>query len=252
MAAWRDQVRRIADQGYATLLMPDVPGWQPPPGPTLAVAATLTGLHVGTWVYASPLRPAWIVAAEAHGLTELTEGRFELGIGTGRPGIEDLVRDLGQPPVDVIHRVERIREIVTRLRDLDGPDRHTPVVMAVRGPRACALAVELADVATLATIPTDERADIEKVARELRATRNLPLALHVSVVGNVVAPFMAGPDTDPAVLREADSLAYLPADPSAAVDELLRRREECGFSTVVIGANSADTFAPVIERLAGR
>ena len=32
-------MRRIADSGYSTLLMPDVPKWQPAPGPTLAVAA---------------------------------------------------------------------------------------------------------------------------------------------------------------------------------------------------------------------
>lgn len=252
MSAWRDRVRRIADQGFSTLLMPDVPGWQPPPAPALAMAATLTELRVGTWVYASALRPAWIVAAEAHGMTELTEGRFDLGIGTGRPGIADLVRDLGGPPVDGVHRIERIREIVTRLRELDGPDVHTPVVMAVRGPLACALALELADAVTIAGLPTDQRADTEAIARSLRAGRDIPLALHVSVVGDVVEPFMAGPGTDPAALREADSLAYLPADPSAAVDELLRRREECGFTSVVIGADSADTFAPVIDRLAGR
>ena len=56
LPAWRDQVRRIADSGYSTLLMPDVQQWQPAPGPTLAVAATLADLRVGTWVYASPLR----------------------------------------------------------------------------------------------------------------------------------------------------------------------------------------------------
>ena len=66
LPTWRDRVRRIADSGYSTLLMPDVPGWQPAPGPTLAVAAGLADLRVGTWVYASPLRPAWTTAWEAH------------------------------------------------------------------------------------------------------------------------------------------------------------------------------------------
>ena len=62
LPTWRDRVRRIADSGYSTLLMPDVPQWQPAPGPTLALAATLADLRVGTWVYASPLRPAWSTA----------------------------------------------------------------------------------------------------------------------------------------------------------------------------------------------
>src|SRR5438067_13739021 len=88
LPTWRDQIRRLADSGYSTLLMPDVPRWQPAPGPTLALAAALTDLRVGTWVYASPLRPAWSTAWEAHSLSVVTEGRFELGVGTGRQGIE--------------------------------------------------------------------------------------------------------------------------------------------------------------------
>lgn len=68
LPAWRDQVRHIADSGFPTLLMPDVQQWQPAPGPTLAIAATLADLRVGTWVYASPLRPSWSMAWEAHSL----------------------------------------------------------------------------------------------------------------------------------------------------------------------------------------
>jgi alkanesulfonate monooxygenase SsuD/methylene tetrahydromethanopterin reductase-like flavin-dependent oxidoreductase (luciferase family) len=97
LPTWRERARRIADSGYATLLMPDVPHWQPAPGPTLAVAAALADLRVGTWVYACPLRPAWSIAWEAHSLSVLTDGRFEMGVGTGRPGIEDELRDLGTP-----------------------------------------------------------------------------------------------------------------------------------------------------------
>src|SRR5213080_1880266 len=86
LPAWRDQVRRIADCGYSTLLMPDVQQWQPAPGPTLAVAATLANLRVGTWVYASPLRTPWSMTWEAYSLSVLTEGRFELGLPVVTPG----------------------------------------------------------------------------------------------------------------------------------------------------------------------
>jgi alkanesulfonate monooxygenase SsuD/methylene tetrahydromethanopterin reductase-like flavin-dependent oxidoreductase (luciferase family) len=251
VGTWRDEVCRIADLGYSTLLMPDVPGWQPAPGPTLAVAASLTDLRVGTWVYASPLRSASMTAWEAHTLTELTDGRFDLGLGTGRPGIEDLVDELGLPPTTPDERLARIRDTVTVLRELDGPDRHTPVVMAVRGPKARALAVELADMVTIVTPPGDRREDTEQIVRDLRAIRDVPLAVHVSVVGDTVAPYMAGPDTDPAAMRDADALTILPADPSAAIEELHRRREESGFSTVVIGSNSAETLAPIVAQLAG-
>jgi len=251
LPAWRDQVRRIADSGFSTLLMPDVQQWQPAPGPTLAVAATLADLRVGTWMYASPLRTSWSVAWEAHSLSVLTEGRFELGIGTGRPGIEDELRELGLPVVSPGQRLSQVRKAVTSLRELDGPDLRTPVVMAVRGPKAQALAADLADTVTFATSPDDSRAEIMRLATEFRERRDLELALHVAVVGDAVSPFMAPPDTDPAALRAADSLMVLARDPSAAAEEILRRREEGGFSYVVVGANAADALAPVVAELTG-
>jgi alkanesulfonate monooxygenase SsuD/methylene tetrahydromethanopterin reductase-like flavin-dependent oxidoreductase (luciferase family) len=252
LPAWRDQVRRIADIGFSTLLMPDVQQWQPAPGPTLAVAATLADLRVGTWVYAAPLRPPWNMAWEAHSLSVLTEGRFEMGIGTGRPGIEDELRQLGLPVVTPGERLSQVRDAVTLLRDLDGPDLRTPVVMAVGGPKARALAVDLADTVTFVATPGDDsRAGIMRMAADFRALRDVELALHVSVVGDAVAPFMAPPDTDPAALRAADSLLVLPSDPAAAIEEVLRRREEGGFSYFVVGANAADALAPVVAELTG-
>ena len=251
LPTWRDRVRRIADSGYSTLLMPDVPQWQPAPGPTLALAASLADLRVGTWVYASPLRPPWSTAWEAHSLSVLTDGRFEMGVGTGRPGIEDELRERGLPVVPPGERLTQVRETVTALRDLDGPDRHTPVVMAVRGPKAQALAAEVADTVTFALMPGEPRAKVVRLVRDFRAIRDVELALHVAVVGDARAPFMASPDTDPAALRAVDSLAILPSDPAAAAEEIQRRREELGFSYFVFGADFADALAPVVADLAG-
>ena len=251
LPAWRDQVRSIADNGFSTLLMPDVQQWQPAPGPTLAVAATLTTLRVGTWVYAAPLRMPWSMAWEAHSLSLLTEGRFEMGIGTGRPGIEDELRELGLPVVTPGERLSQVRDAVATLRELDGPDLRTPVAMAVRGPKALALAADLADTVTFASWPGDSRADVMRLAADFRAIRDVELALHVPVVGDAVAPFMAPPDTDPAALRAADSLLILPGDPAAATEEILRRREEGGFSYFVVGANAAGALAPVVAELTG-
>ena len=251
LPTWRDRVRRIADSGYSTLLMPDVPQWQPAPGPTLAVAAALADVRVGTWVYASPLRPAWSTAWEAHSLSVLTDGRFEMGIGTGRPGIEDELRERGLPVLTSSGRLARVHETVTALRDLDGPDLHTPVVMAVRGPKAQALAADLADTVNFALLPDEPRVEVARLVRDFRAVRDVEFALHVPVIGDTVAPFMAPPDTDPAALRAADSLAVLPDDPAAAAEEIQRRREEIGFSYFVFGADVADALAPVVAELAG-
>ncbi|NKY44522.1 LLM class flavin-dependent oxidoreductase [Nocardia cerradoensis] len=248
---WRDRVRRIADSGYSTLLVVDFPLTQPAPGPLLATAAALTDLRVGTWVYASPLRPPWQTAWEAHSLSLLTEGRFEMGIGTGRPGIEDELRDKGLPVVSPSERLAEVRKTVEALRDLDGPDRHTPVAMAVLGPKARALAAEVADTVTFA-LGDQSRGEVEKLARDFRIAGAPELALAVPVVGDTVAPHMAPPDTDPAALRAVDALAVLPDDPAAAAEEIQRRREEIGFSYFVFGADVAERLAPVVAELAGR
>ena len=149
-------------------------------------------------------------------------------------------------------RLAQVRQTVTALRNLDGPDLHTPVVMAVRGPKAQALAADVADTVTFALLPHESRAEVARLVRDFPVTRDVELALHVPVIGDAVAPFMAPPDTDPAALRAADSLAILPADPGAAADEIQRRREEIGFSYVVVGAAVADALAPVVAELAGR
>jgi alkanesulfonate monooxygenase SsuD/methylene tetrahydromethanopterin reductase-like flavin-dependent oxidoreductase (luciferase family) len=251
LGTWRDGLRELADSGYSTILMPDVPQWQPAPAPALAVAATLTGLRVGTWVYASPVRPTWITAWEAHSLSVLTEGRFEMGIGTGRPGIAEQLTELGLPMSPTSDRSAQIRDVITALRELDGPHLHTPVAMAVSGPKAQAVAAELADTVTFVMAQTETRARTTQRVRQFDNSRDLELALHVPIVGDSVAAFMASPDTDPAAARAADSLAFLPSDPAAAAEEIRRRREEIGFSYFVFGADFADALAPVVAELAG-
>lgn len=250
--AWREQARRVAGSGYSTLLMPDFPQLQPAPGPMLATVAGETELRVGTWVYASPLRPAWLTAWEAHSLSVVTEGRFEMGIGVGRPGI---VEELAGKGVDGVpppgQRLAEMREAVWMLRELDGPERHTPVAMAVFGPKARALAAEMADTVTFA-LGDQPRAEVERLAREFRTSNGPELALAVPVVGDTVAAHMAPPTTDTAALRAADAMTVLPDDPAAAIDEIQRRREEIGFSYFVFGAHVADRFAPVVAALAGR
>ncbi|AFU02526.1 LLM class flavin-dependent oxidoreductase [Nocardia brasiliensis] len=248
---WRDRVRRIADSGYSTLLVPDFPLTQPAPAAMLATAAALTDLRVGPWVYASPFRPPWLTAWEAHSLSVLTEGRFEMGIGTGRPGIEDELRDKGLPVVPPTERLDQIRETVRALRELDGPGLHTPVGMAVLGPKARAMAAEIADTVTFALGP-QSRAEVERLAGDVRSRGDVELALAVPVIGDAVAPHMAPPTTDPAALRAADALTVLPDDPAAAIEEIQRRREENGFSYFIFGADFAERFAPVVAELSGR
>ncbi|MEU0542705.1 LLM class flavin-dependent oxidoreductase [Nocardia sp. NPDC005978] len=251
VATWRDSARRIADLGYSTFLVPDFPLTQPAPAPMLATVAADTGLRVGAWVYASPFRPPWMTAWEAHSLSLLTEGRFEFGIGTGRPGIEDELRDKGLPVVRPAERLAEIGATIAALRELDGPGLHTPVTMAVLGPKARALAAEIADTVTFALGP-QPRAEVARLAADFRDRPDIELALAVPVVGDAVAAHMGPPDTDPAALRAVDAVTVLPADPVAAAEEIQRRREEMGFSYFIFGAAEAGRLAPLVAELTGR
>lgn len=252
LPTWREQVRRIADHGYSTVLMPDFPRLQSSPAPALAVAATVADVRVGTWVYAAPFRAPWLTAWEAHSLTVLTEGRFEMGIGPGRPGIEDELGERGLPVPSPGQRLDQVCRTVAALRELESGHDPTPVVMAAMGPRSLALAAEIADTVTFALTPDEARAAAVQRVRSFSTTRDVELSMHIPVVGSTVSAFMAPPDTDTATVRAADSLAYLPPDPQAAADELRRRREETGVSYFAFGANVADTFAPLVAELAGR
>ena len=144
----------------------------------------------------------------------------------------------------------QVREAVTALRELDGPDLHTPVVMAVRGPKAQALAAELADTVTFVDAAADTRAETCGWRRTSApsATSSLRATCRWSAT---LSPRSWPPDTDPAAFRAADSLAILPSDPAAATEEIQRRREEIGFSYFVFGADVADALAPVVAELAG-
>ncbi len=220
LPTWREQVRRIAGHGYATVLMPDFRRWLPSPAVALAGAATLADVRVGTWVYAAPFRAPWLTAWEAHSLTMLTEGRFEMGIGVGRPGIEDELRERGLPVRSPAQRLDQVRDTVAALRRLEAEQGRTLVTMAVTGPKARALAAEVADTVTFAMAPDEPRAAVAQRIREFHTTRDVELSMHVPVVGDAVSPFMAPPDTDTTALRAADSFAYLPPDTAAAADEL--------------------------------
>jgi alkanesulfonate monooxygenase SsuD/methylene tetrahydromethanopterin reductase-like flavin-dependent oxidoreductase (luciferase family) len=257
-AAWLGTATRAEELGYSTLLMPD--GLQllsPLPALALAAGAT-TSLRVGTFVLASPLRAPRLAAWDAHTLSLLTGGRFELGIGTGRPEVEEeSVRLLGQPPTTGARRLALAERTIDELRLLDG-ERHTPVLMAVAGPRARAVAAAKADIVTLAVGPLASREEVGRLVAEVRAAAGeragrIEFAMPIFVVGDEVpAQMRRFLQTDMDTLIARDSLLILRGSPQRMADELQRRRDTLGISYLSVNAAFIEPFAPVVELLAGR
>jgi alkanesulfonate monooxygenase SsuD/methylene tetrahydromethanopterin reductase-like flavin-dependent oxidoreductase (luciferase family) len=255
---WLGLARRAEDLGYSVLLMPD--GMRlPAPMPALAVAAgATTTLRVGTWVLATPLRAPRLAAWDAHTLSLLTGGRFELGIGTGRPDVAaDAVRLLGQPELTMAQRLTRVEQTIDDLRALDG-DGHTPVLVAAGGPKARALAAAKADIVTFAEGPF---ADREKIAGLVAGVRQaagdrgagLEFAAPIFIVGDEAPPWLLRfMGTDMATLIARDSLMILRGSPAQMAEELRRRRDTLGVSYFSVNATFIGQFAPVVALLAGR
>lgn len=253
---WRDQVRRVADLGYSTLLMPD--GMQLlSPFSSLAVAAEVSDLRVGTFVLASPLRPARLAAWEAHSLSVLTGGRFELGIGTGRPAVREWAEQMALPFGTPSQRLQQVTDTIDAVRALDG-EAHTPVMVAAAGPKSLAVAATHADIVTLAGAALTPREQLTAMAarvRQLAAGRaeELELSMNIFVVGDRVAPWVQqfiGADAQ--TLIEHDSLTMLRGTVDDMVAELQRRRTEMGVSYFTVNGAAMEDFAPLIPLLDGR
>jgi alkanesulfonate monooxygenase SsuD/methylene tetrahydromethanopterin reductase-like flavin-dependent oxidoreductase (luciferase family) len=255
---WVAVARRAEQLGYSALLMPD--GLQlPSPIPALAIAAGATmSLHVGTYVLASPLRAPRMAAWEAHSLSLLSGGRFQLGIGTGRPEVaQQAVELLGQPVTSPAQRLAQVEQTIDDLRALDG-DRYTPVLIAAGGPKARALAAAKADLFALAAGPLASRDEVGRLAAGVwkaagdRASA-LEFAITIFVVGDEAPAWVQRfTGADAATLIEHDSLAILRGSSQEIADELQRRRDTLGCSYIIVNGSFIEQFAPVVELLAGR
>jgi alkanesulfonate monooxygenase SsuD/methylene tetrahydromethanopterin reductase-like flavin-dependent oxidoreductase (luciferase family) len=254
---WRATAVHAAELGYGTLLMPDVLTLLAP-GPSLGLAAGAADIGVGTWVYSAPLRTPQQTAWEAHSLTILTGGRFEMGIGAGLPRSGEFAQRLGMPILSPGERLAAVAATIDAVRELDGPGPGTKVLMAAGGPRARALAARKADIVTIATDPLTPRQAVADAIAEVRAGAGargakLEFATNLFAVGDEVPAYAKqATGADPADLIAADSLVLLRGDTASMSEELLRRREELGASYILVSAEFMAKLAPVVAALTGK
>jgi len=82
--AWIDKVKKAEDLGYSTLLIDDhLYNTFAPLTALVSAADATTSLRVGSLVFGNDFRHPVVLAKEAATLDVLTDGRFELGLGTG-------------------------------------------------------------------------------------------------------------------------------------------------------------------------
>jgi probable F420-dependent oxidoreductase len=266
---WAAAARHIEQLGFSTLLCPDVTGMFAPFQALSAAAAATSTLRLGSYVLAAPLRTPGEVAWETASLDVLSGGRFELGVGAGRPAAEHDAARLGLPfgtPAERVSRIEQTLQAVrVRYAASDEASRNDaargvqrprpPVLVAGTGPRMLHLAAREADILALGLPPQSTEDDLTAKAGQVRAIAGdafgrLELNLNIALVGDEIPPHAASwLGADPRELIRNGSIAVLVGSARQMADSLLRRRDRTAVSYISVNAQFADRFAPVIELL---
>lgn len=280
--AWISTARRAEDLGFSSFLIPDTLGPTLAPIPALTAVATATRtIRVGSYVFANDVRNPVLLARECATLDFLSGGRFELGLGAGRPGIEGDYRKLGIPLESGGVRVERLAETIGIMKRLfagekvdaaggfytasqadlypQPPQRpRPPILIAASGKRLLSLAAREADIVALGVPPTEgekvfhEKVEILRAAAGDRFER-LELNANLSAAGDQAHPWMLRQyNLTLEQLKQLGSPSVLLGTPDEMCEQLLRRRERLGISYVTCAAEMMDAMAPIVSRLAGR
>lgn len=284
---WLDQVAMAEDLGYSTVFISDHFSDKLAPLPALAMAAEHTSMRVGTLVLANDFRHPAVLAREAATVDLLTEGRLELGIGTGWDDVDYTAAGIDKPPPG--DQVDRFEEAVAVLRglwgegrfDFDGrhyqihldgkpePGRGRPTLLiGGGGRRMLSIAARHADIVGVSASEitkrselrhklaragevVDEKVEWVKVAAGDRFSR---LELNVLTFEVEVGDRLAGAarlagEWECTPDQILSSPHFLVGSLEEIAGELMDRREKWGINYPVIQAGALADFAPVISLL---
>ena len=263
------KARRAEELGYDILQMPDHLG-MPAPFPALVSAAEVTSIRLGTFVLnTSFYRPA-LLARDIADTDQLTDGRLELGLGTGYQQAEFEAAELPFPSGG--KRIEHLEHTIRELRRLFASADHVPAVrqkpippllLAGTGDRMLRLAAREADIVGFpltAGIKPDtepEKALAERVAfvREAAGDRADDLELNLFIATVSVAPDKPDLSLFQQMLPSfsEEQLLQLPGvlvgSEQQIAEKLLHYRETYGISYFAALEDSMEALAKVISRL---
>ena len=286
-AAWQDLARQAEDLGFATLQTADHLGLPDPFTPLVSAADVTTTLRVGPLVLNNELHNPVLLARQAATVDLLSEGRLELGLGTGYALDEHQAMAIPlSPPGERVRRLTAAVGIVKQLlagepADDDVYDVHTetlgvttvqrphpPILVGGHGRRVLEMAAREAQIVQLTglvhaadgTISPGgfQRATIagrvqwlQEVAGAAFADLELSALVQRTVVGDGAAA-----EADELAERLGLSTEDLHDSPFVllgAVDDIVEKllglRELLGISYVTV--RECEAFAPVLARLAG-
>lgn len=289
-AEWVATARKAEAMGFSTLFVPDHLDEQLGPIAAVAVAAeATTDIRVGTLVLANDFRHPAVVAKEAATLDLLSDGRLELGLGTGWMRSDYEAAGIASEPAR--HRVERFAEAVAIVKGLLSNERfsfsgrwytvrdmpgyptalqkpHPPILIGGGGQRMLSIAAREADIVGINPVLASGVLERDATLDAARLRQKVDLIVEAAgdraddIELNVLVSFALVTDerhaTAEAMGRAFGVTAHEAMQSSfmvigsidQIVDDLQERREELGISYVVFAEGWQDV-APVVDRLAG-
>jgi probable F420-dependent oxidoreductase len=253
----QDWARRIEDFGYDVLHVPDHLGMAAPfPTLTMVAAGTRT-LRVGTFVLNTGFYKPALLARDVGAMRDLTDGRFELGLGTGYVREEFEAAELPYPSAR--QRIDHMEHVIEYMRE-HLPD--VPILIAGNGDRVLTVAAKQADIIGFTGGDRAPGAEDDPLADRIEFVRSaapdrfdkleLNVALTAMPIDGSGMPDLKIPRqflphlTDEELLRHPGVLSGSTRD---MADRIRNYRDSYGVSYIIVQAPHAESFSKVIAEL---
>ena len=253
----REKVRRFEDLGFDVVHFPDHIGAPAPFPAMVAAAASAPTIRVGTFVLNAAFYSPALLARDAVDTDVLSDGRLELGLGTGYVRSEFEAAEIPYPTAG--ERVDHLRHTVNHLKQ-NAPS--IPLLIAGNGDRVLRIAAELADIIGFTGGGLPDESGIDPLAervdfvRAAAGDRFAELELNLAITA-VPTDSSGMPDleltrayfqgaSDEQLLAMPTVLRGTPAD---MADELRAQRDRYGLTYFTVQDYHGESFAKVIEAL---
>jgi probable F420-dependent oxidoreductase len=250
-----EKAKRAEDAGFDVLCVPDHLG-AAAPFPTLtAVAMVTTRMRVGMYVLNAAFYKPALLSRDLQALDVLSDGRLEIGLGTGYVREEFEAAELPYPSAGA--RVDYLEHMTTYLKE---HHPRAPILIAGNGDRVLTLAARHADIIGLTGAKV--RAVDDPLAERIEFVRNaagdrfnsleLNLAITALPPDGETVPDLRMTRRYASDLSDKEILSMpsvLGGSPREIADTLSGYREKYGVTCFTVQDNHLDNFAKVIAEL---
>ena len=254
-AALEQKVKRAEDLGFDILTVPDHLGAVAPIPALTAVALCTSRIRVSMYVLNAAFYKPALLSRDLEALDVLSEGRLEIGLGTGYVKEEFEAAELPYPSAGA--RVDYLQHMTTYLKE---HHPKVPILIAGNGDRVLTIAAQHADIIGLTGAnvrgtdddPLTERIDFVRYAAADRFD-SLELNLAITAVpaeGETVPDLSMTRRYTQASDQELLAMhSVLTGSPREMADTLSEYREKYGVTSFTVQDNHIDNFAKVIAAL---